>query len=235
MLHGMQEGGGSVVKVVSALTELILTGQLPAGAPVREAELAERLEVSRTPVREGIAQLVARGLLTKENGRSARVHQPSLEDLVEIYELRSLTESHLAARAAEKVDAATLARLADLEEKLRTTSGDEWFEHHADFHGTILEAAGRPRFIALANNLKDQSEPYVRLVTKLDESLRGRSSDEHAQLLAAMRAHDPQSARAITAAHLESTVQSVDRIYTAARALFVPLGFPRAESHPAGG
>jgi DNA-binding GntR family transcriptional regulator len=224
MLAGMQEPKGSVVKVVSALTELILTGQLPAGAPVREAELADRLQVSRTPVREAIAQLVARGLLTKENGRSARVHQPSLEDLVEIYELRSLTESHLAARAAELADARTLARLAKLEEKLRTTSGDEWFEHHAAFHGTILEAAGRPRFISLANNLKDQSEPYVRLVTKLDESLRVRSAQEHADLLAAMQAHDAETALKLTAAHLQSTVESVDRIYTAARGLFVPLG-----------
>jgi DNA-binding GntR family transcriptional regulator len=223
MLTSMQETRGSVVKVVSALTELILTGQLAAGAPVREAELADRLEVSRTPVREAIAQLVARGLLTKENGRSARVHQPSLEDLVEIYELRSLTESHLAARAAEVVDARTVARLAKLEQKLRTTSGDEWFEHHAAFHGTILEAAKRPRFSALAQNLKDQSEPYVRLATKLDASLHIRSAEEHAALLAAMRSRDAEAALKITAAHLQSTVESVDRIYTAARGLFVPL------------
>lgn len=224
MLPGMQEPKGSVVKVVSALTELILTGQLPAGAPVREAELASRLQMSRTPVREAIAQLVARGLLTKENGRSARVHQPSLEDLVEIYELRSLTESHLAARAAEIVDARTIARLAKLEEKLRTATGDEWFEHHAAFHGTILAAAKRPRFSALASNLKDQSEPYVRLATKLDQSLHARSEQEHAGLLAAMMAHDAETALKITAAHLQSTVESVDRIYAAARGLFVPLG-----------
>ena len=107
---------------------------------------------------------------------------------------------------------------------VRTTTGDEWFEHHAAFHSTILQAANRPRFIALANNLKDQSEPYVRLATKLDQSLRARSEQEHAELLAAMKAHDSETALKITAAHLQSTLESVYRIYTAARGLFVPLG-----------
>jgi DNA-binding GntR family transcriptional regulator len=229
----MQEGRGSVVKVVSVLTEMILTGQLPAGSVVRETDLASRLQVSRTPVREAIAQLVERGLLTKTNGRSAQVHRPSLEDLVEIYELRAFAESQMAAKAAEQIDAETLRRVASLEEKLRTTSGDEWYDHHAAFHSTIHAAAGQPRFFAVANNLKDQSEPYIRLATKLDESLRVRSAHEHTELLNAMRSHDGETARQLTVAHLQSTVESVDRIFTAARGLLIPLKSDSA-TKPAG-
>jgi DNA-binding GntR family transcriptional regulator len=222
----MQDGSprNSVVKVVAALTELILTGQLPAGTPVREIDMANRLGVSRTPVREAISQLVSRGLLTKEGGRSARVHQPSLEDLIDIYELRTVTESYLAAKAAEAIDARTLGKLRKAEEKLRTTTGDEWFAHHLEFHNLISEAAHRPRFNALAATLKDQSEPYVRLVTKLDHGLQIQSATEHTALLAAMASADATAARELTEAHLQSTVDSVDRIFRAARGLLLPLG-----------
>jgi DNA-binding GntR family transcriptional regulator len=213
-----------VVKAVAALTELILTGQLPAGTPVREIDMANRLGVSRTPVREAIAQLVSRGLLTKEGGRSARVHQPSLEDLIEIYELRRVTESYLAAKAALSMDGRTLEKLRKLEAKLRTTTGDEWFAYHLDFHNTISDAAHRPRFSALAETLKDQSEPYVRLVTKLDHGLQSQSALEHAGLLKAMAAADAGTARELTEAHLQSTVDSVDRIFRAARGLLLPFG-----------
>jgi DNA-binding GntR family transcriptional regulator len=223
------------MKVVSVLTEMILTGQLSAGALVREVELADRLAVSRTPVREAIAQLVARGLLSKEDGRSARVHQPSLTDLQEIYELRGLTETFLARRAATVREPGTVARLEELEAKLQTATGDEWFEHHAAFHQTILEAAGRPRFMSLADDLKYQSEPYVRLATKLDESLQRRSADEHSQLLAAMRTGDVAEAGRITEAHLQSTVESVERIFRASRGLLIPLAGSVADFAPQGG
>lgn len=237
MLHCMQSAPrpNSVMKVVSVLTEMILTGQLGAGAVVREVELADRLAVSRTPVREAITQLVARGLLSKEDGRSARVHQPSLIDLLEIYELRGLTETFLARRAATVRDAATVARLGQLEAELRTSTGDEWFEHHAAFHQTILEAADRPRFMSLAEDLKYQSEPYVRLATKLDESLQKRSADEHSELLAAMQTGDDAAAGRITEAHLKSTVDSVERIFRASGGLLLPLAGSFAGFAPQGG
>lgn len=186
--------------------------------------MANRLGVSRTPVREAIAQLVSRGLLTKEGGCSARVHQPSLEDLIEIYELRRVTESYLAEKAAQAMDARTLDRLRKLEGKLRTTTGDEWYVHHQEFHNTIARAARRPRFTTLTESLKEQSEPYVRLVTKLDHELQAQSALDHTALLEAMASADADAARELTEAHLQSTVDSVDRIFRAAQGLLLPLG-----------
>lgn len=226
MLRCMQDSvsTNSVTKVVAALTELIFTGQLPTGAPVREVELATRLAVSRTPVREAIAQLVSRGLLTKKDGHSARVHQPSLEDLTEIYELRRITESFLAAQAAISMDSKCLNKLSKLEEKLRTTSGDEWFVHHRNFHKTITEAANRPRFDALVEDLRRQSEPYIRLVTNLDTAHRNQAALEHTGLLQAMAAADSEKARELTETHLQSTVDRVTFIFSAARGLLTPTG-----------
>lgn len=218
-----QPVGNSVVRVTSALTELILTGELPTGEPIREVELAKQLGTSRTPVREAIAQMVARGLLTKESGRSARVRQPTLEDILELYELRALTESFLAGKAAESIDQPTLDRLVDLEEKLRKTTGDEWYESHADFHRTIFDAASRSRFSMLANELRMQSEPYVRLAIRLDTSLPVAAACEHAQLLEAMQTGNSVMAREVTERHLQSTVEAVDRVYRAVRGLNIPF------------
>ncbi len=195
---------------------------------MREVEVAERLGVSRTPVREAIAHLVARGLLTKEGGRTARVHHPSLEDLIEIYELRTITESYLASRAAEVVTPDVVKRLAKLEEQMRRASGDEWFDYHLEFHGTIAATASRPRFIDLADTLREQSEPYVRLVTKLDESLRKRAQHEHAGMVEAMAKGDAARAGELTTMHLQSTVESVDRIFRAARGLLLPVSSHRS-------
>lgn len=212
----------STLRVASSLIELILTGELPAGSPVREVEVAERLGTSRTPVREAIAQLVARGWLTKTGGRSARVQQPTLADLLELYELRTLTESYLAGLAAKTMDDATLRHLADVEKKLRTTDGEEWYVHHLEFHATIFRAADRPRFNDLVSDLRAQADPYVRLATRLDDLLPARAEKEHTKLLEAMQDHDSDAATEITKRHLGDTIAAVERVFRAAQGLFVP-------------
>lgn len=209
----------STMRVVSALTELILSGELPAGSSVRELDIAERLGTSRTPVREAIAHLVARGWLTKDGGRSARVQHPTLEDVLELYELRTLAESYLAGRAATSMDDVTLGHLAKLEEKLRHTSGEEWHKNHVEFHATVFRAADRPRFNALVSDLRAQADPYVRLATRLDATLLARAEREHTGLLEAMRSHDSERASHITESHLQETIAAVERVFQATQGL----------------
>jgi DNA-binding GntR family transcriptional regulator len=214
----------SVSVVVAALTELILTGQLAAGDHVVESEIATRLGVSRTPVREAIGQLVARGLLAKENNRSARVHRPSLNDLVEIYEMREVLESHVARRAALVATAAQIRELQALERQLRAgdEGDDEWFENHAQLHRMIVQLADRPRFYTVIEGLQHQAEPYVRIVTKLDAGQRGQVRHEHQALVKAIAAGDADAAAELTRVHLTSTVDRVTRIFEAASHFLPP-------------
>lgn len=208
----------SVGVVVAALTELILTGQLDAGDHVIESEIAARLGVSRTPVREAIGQLVARGLLVKENNRSARVHRPSLTDLVEIYEMREVLECHVARRAAVAATPAQIRELQSLERRLRggDEGDDEWFENHAQLHQMIVQLANRPRFYSVIEGLQHQAEPYVRIVTKLDAGQRGQARHEHEELVKAIAVGDADAAADLTRVHLRSTVERVTRIFEAA-------------------
>jgi DNA-binding GntR family transcriptional regulator len=203
--------------VVTALTELILTGKLPAGDQVIESEIAERLGVSRTPVREAIAQLVGRGLLIKENNRSARVRRPSLDDLIEIYEMRILLECHTSRCAAQEATSEHICELREIEARLRTDNeaDEQWFDDHSSFHRMIAATANRPRFVHLIEDLQHQSEPYVRMVTRLDAVQFDRVRVEHRDLTKAIAAGDADRAEELTRQHLNRTVNRMIRIFEA--------------------
>src|ERR1700720_836182 len=89
-------GGQSAPEIADLLRRRLTNGEL-IGVAIREADIAQSLGVSRTPVREAIRMLIGEGLLLKERGKSARVFQPSLADLSDIYEIRTPLEA-LAAR-----------------------------------------------------------------------------------------------------------------------------------------
>jgi DNA-binding GntR family transcriptional regulator len=206
----------SVSTVVAALTDLIFDGHFAPGDQITESELAARLGVSRTPVREAIAHLVTQGLLVKEDNRSARVHRPSLEELTEIYELRALLEPHVARLAAANATTDRIRELRALESRLRKEEGtDEWFGDHARFHRTIALAADRPRMLATIDALRHHSEPYVRLVTALDAGQRDVAQKEHEAILQAIAEGDGEHAEELVRTHLESTVERVRRVLEA--------------------
>src|SRR5713226_2530768 len=83
-----------------AVRQMILSGEAEAGSRLGEAELAETLGLSRTPVREALQRLGADGLVDVLPHRGARVARWTRDDLAEIFELRSLLEPYAAARAA---------------------------------------------------------------------------------------------------------------------------------------
>lgn len=210
--------------VVASLTELVLTGQLHAGDLVIESDIAARLGVSRTPVREAIAQLVSRGLLVKENNRSARVHRPSLNDLIEIYEMRIVLECFVARQAALDASSERIRELRAIEKRLRSAdeADDKWFQDHGQFHHTVVLAASRPRFQAAIQALQHQSEPYVRLVTKLDTGRHNQVREQHQELVKAIAARDADRAEELTRLHLTTTVERVTEIFEAAGRFILP-------------
>ncbi|MCU1615675.1 MAG: Transcriptional regulator, GntR family [Frankiales bacterium] len=215
----------SASTVVAALTQLILDGQFAPGDQITESDMAARLGVSRTPVREAIAQLVTQGMLVKEDNRSARVHRPSLDELTEIYELRMLLECHVARLAAANASTDRIRELRALESRLRKEEGtDEWLDDHALFHRTIALSAERPRILATIDALRHHSEPYVRLVTAFDVGQRSTTRREHEDILRAIAEGDADRAEELVKTHLQSTVDQVTRILEAVAQPLLPQG-----------
>ena len=139
------------------------------GVAIREADIAQSLGVSRTRVaREAIRMLIGEGLLLKERGKSARVFQPSLADLSDIYEIRTPLEALAARRAAKSADPGLVDELSlildDLSEAL---PGANYSARHEDFHLRLIDAGGSERLAALVRTLRAQSEPYVRIALQV--------------------------------------------------------------------
>jgi DNA-binding GntR family transcriptional regulator len=189
----------------SHIREAIVSGTLGPDAPVYEEEWARRLGISRTPVREAIQELVARGTLTRQ-GRTAYVFHPSLTELLEIYDIRLPMEQLAASRCAETADDALIDQLDQLFAKIRERRTDsDWYTDHEAFHMRLFEGSQMPRLTSLIQSLRSQSEPYVRLAVHVDDAFRENSKTQHDSLVEAVRNHDPARARAVVEEHLMTT------------------------------
>lgn len=221
-----RSAGGAAEQVVATLRAEILGGGLPGGAPVREQEVAERLAVSRTPVREAVGRLVAEGLLIKDGNRTAHVFRPSAAELVEIYEIRLPLESLAARLACVEADEAFLDRL-DAAGRALTTSvpGMDWSAKHEAFHLCLVSGSRRPRLEGLVRSLRAQSEPYVRFAVAFDADLAERARGDHEDMIRLARARAADELEALVRRHLEATSTRVSALLENHQ---VPLVTPRA-------
>ena len=99
-------------KAYSGIRTLILDGSLAAGEQLKEEELADRIGVSRTPIRDALRRLESEFFVTRSDSQRSFVADQSVEDIDEIFTLRAMLEGHVAARAA------TVAQLREVVEDL---------------------------------------------------------------------------------------------------------------------
>lgn len=216
--HGtIADATTAVDLVVHAIRDQIALGELRGGEVVGEEELANRLGVSRTPVREAIGRLVAEGMLVKDGSRSsAQVFQPSMQELLEIYEIRLPLEILAARIAAEQASEEFIrsieARFAEFRyERLSR----EWMLKHEQFHLGIFAGSERPRLLSVLRGLRAQSEPYVRFAIQVDPKFRERSQSHHAAMVAALAERDGKQMERLVRRHLAATTQRVSQLLEA--------------------
>jgi DNA-binding GntR family transcriptional regulator len=152
--------GARSVGIVERLRALILTGEYGPDERLIEEQLAERLGVSRTPVRQALTMLEAEGLVEIAPNRGATVCSFSIEDVWDIYDLRAVLEGHAARRAAGRIEQRELERLRELAGEMEGLPGR--FDDHEEeiralvvlnqeFHGTIVQASRNRRLEHLIN------------------------------------------------------------------------------------
>jgi DNA-binding GntR family transcriptional regulator len=189
----------------SKLLEEIRSGKLLPGDRLRETEVAERLGVSRTPVREAIRQLEADGLVEHIPRLGASVRRLEYAEVMELYDMRAVLEgtaARLAARAASDVELDELEALnADL---AATGSGPEAARLNRIFHETLLDAA-KNRF--LTKSMQSLQKAMMILgPTNLSSAERAREADaEHRRILAALKARDADEAEQAMRFHIEAS------------------------------
>jgi len=197
-----------VERAYEAIRNGIFSGEHPAGGRLREEELAERIGVSRTPVREALRRLDAEGLVEFMPNRGAHVASWSDEDLREIFALRALLEGFGARLAAARIDHETLARLGELcdaMDRALAEGGPDHFERVAElnnrFHQGILAASGSKRLPVLVSSLMEAPLVY-RTFRRYSAGQLARSMSHHRELLAALETGDGEWAGSVMRSHV---------------------------------
>jgi DNA-binding GntR family transcriptional regulator len=185
--------GTAAQHALEELRRSIVAGDLRPGQRVGQEEIAERLGVSLAPVREALAALEQEGQLTYRPRRGYFVTELRLEDLREIYELRTLLEDRAARRAVPLLDEDALERieLAAREVVAAAEAGDVAAELAANrrFHFALLEAPGQTHALRLIRLLWDSTETYRALYYN-SPSARTEAVEAHGRIVAALRAGD---------------------------------------------
>jgi DNA-binding GntR family transcriptional regulator len=217
----------SAERALGQLRELILGGALTSGSRLGVVELAERLGVSRTPVREALSRLAAEGLVEISPNRGARVATWTVSELEGVFDLRLSLEPQLTGFAVPHALPADVDELADLAQRMVEVGSpgprqdlDALVPLNRAFHDRLVVLAGHP---TLATALAAAIHPPIvrRNFHAYDaESLR-RSLAHHVEIVAALRAGDPGWARAVMTAHISN-----------ARAVMVRAATDQTAQHP---
>ncbi len=195
-------------QATSMLRDLILSGEFSAGDRLGEADMAARLEVSRTPVREALSRLAAEGLVELVANRGARVVRWSTEDLEQIFELRLRLEPYAVGLAVPRLRPQHLDELHKLAQSMcevgkpgPTQDLDAIVTMNRRFHGVLIEQAGNP---SLAASLLAVTHAAVVHQNFHDygEAALARSLAHHVEIVAAARAGDQDWAGHVMASHL---------------------------------
>ncbi|MFI5796740.1 GntR family transcriptional regulator [Streptomyces sp. NPDC051677] len=196
-------------RVYEALLELITTRALQPGQHLVESELATHLGVSRQPVREALQRLNTEGWVDLRPAQGAFVHEPTEEEADQLLTVRTLLEAEAARLAAAHADKAGIEALDEIQaqgmQAVAEDDVDAAVALNARFHAKIMEIAGNAVLAELAAQVDRRVRWYYTPIARQ----RGHQSwEEHRELIAAIVAHDEQSATRLMREHTEHTRRS---------------------------
>ena len=182
----------------------IRAGSLRPGDRLTESDIAARLGISRTPVREAIRALEADGLVVHVARVGASIRRLAYPEVAELYEMRTVLEgtaARLAARTASEVE---LAELTAISQDMARAQADEphLYDLNRNFHHTLLNAA-RNRFLSEAVAGLEKTLLILGPSTMADSTRAAQAQAEHEAILAALLARDAQAAEALMRNHIQ--------------------------------
>ncbi|MEM7318755.1 MAG: GntR family transcriptional regulator [Pseudomonadota bacterium] len=186
-------------RALRELRILIFSGELSAGSDHLESELATRLGMSRTPVREAALMLESQGLLELRPRKGVRILPVSPDDMREIYDVLTELESLAAERAAQQnLDEVELAELAqaieDMDNAISAENLEAWADADSRFHSELVRLSGNSRLISIVAMMSDQVR-RARATTLFIRPLPVSSNEDHRAVYQAIRDGDAQVAR----------------------------------------
>jgi DNA-binding GntR family transcriptional regulator len=204
-------------EVYQRLREAIITGHLKPGARVIERDLTDRLQVSRTPIREALKQLEQEWLVVGYPHKGYFVRSPSYDEARQVYELRREAEGLSAQLAAERITDEELAAMSEAIHKsgVALNNGDLHYipVYNNEFHLVQAQAARNTFLLQELQKLW----AYVNVMRPrywLSTNRAAESHVEHQQILTAVQRHDGFEARRLSQEHIERAWRLVAEQFT---------------------
>jgi DNA-binding GntR family transcriptional regulator len=205
--------------VTEALRAAILSGEYAPRQRLVEVDLCERFGTSRFILRSALQELSAQGLVEFQRNRGARVRDISLDEAVEITEVRMLLEGHMAARAAERISKSEAAVLRGIIKDMRSAVDRSellgYSELNGKLHATIRDIAAHETTARLLQQLRDQTVRH-RFSLSLLPGRPTVSLPQHEAIVAAVTARDPAGAEQAMREHLQSVIDTFRALAAAA-------------------
>lgn len=197
--------------LASALQTAIYDGQFADGEELNQVELASYFNVSRVPIREALRQLQAEGLVRIIAHRRTVVAGLTLEEILELIEMRAVLESYMVRKCAPHIDEATMRRLRQLCDEMDriTDYGANWVLKNWEFHRTLYRADNSKTMIDAVERIHLKVERYARQAGT-DARLRGAAA-EHRQILTYIERKDYAAASSQMERHVLNTGEEIRR------------------------
>ena len=200
--------------VFNTLRDAILRGELTPGERLMEIHLANKLGVSRTPVREAIRKLELEGLVLMIPRRGAEVASISEKNMMDVLEVREGLENLALELACQRITPDQIIELkrANVNFENTLSQGDVIAIAEADehFHELIYKASGNEKLVQVINNIKEQMYRY-RLEYIKDAKGRQRLVSEHKEIVGSLERKDLESAKRVMHVHLENQEETVKK------------------------
>nr|WP_269751205.1 GntR family transcriptional regulator [Acuticoccus mangrovi] len=208
----LEDSSSLADRVYLALETAILSGHIGMGERLLEADLAEKLSVSRAPLREALRRLHFEGLATTVPRKGTYVISPSYQDALDLLQVRQQLECLTARLAAERMSDAAIKGIFDglerIEKAFAKNRRKGYPRHDIDFHEAVIIGSGNARAMQLLNGMYRQ----LRLIREMSGSSGRRAAlalQEHLKIAEAIRARDPAAAEEAMRQHLEASASSI--------------------------
>ena len=195
------------------LRAMIFSGELLAGQPLRQEEIARQLGVSRLPVREALSRLAIEGLVELKPRRGFFVTSLNADEIEDIFDMRAMLEERAGYLATEN---RTDADADELDEIVKALDGailtaiafDTWADLNLRFHTRLYRSCARKHLCRQIDLLRDTVAPFIRILASQEGELR-RSQNEHRQMAKLFRAGDASGVGKICREHCAYTARGL--------------------------
>ncbi len=201
--------------VFNTLREAILKGELRPGERLMELQLATKLGVSRTPIREAIRMLEQEGLAITIPRRGAEVAKMTEKDMEDVLQIREALDELAASIACDQITEEELEQLVctmhEFESAARKKDIKRLAEVDEQFHDIIYQAAGNPRLVTIFNNLREQMYRY-RIEYLKDEQNYPVLLKEHKEIVNAFKNRNKEVVAGCMRKHVANQALAVKKI-----------------------